>query len=328
MKIKNFMENSGFKVLAMARLSARDYSVVLYLINTALSELDQFITTEAELSSLVGYEEGMLRQTLTDLAEKNIIRIQYADHGSNGDLGSQSLRIGMNYDLSRWQMTFEKDASPHDAIVFPFRRQGSSANLMLFEGERQEKKPGKGATTETWRRVVDTFSRSREIIGDDEWKQAEEAAKILVDTHPVDQVLLMIRHFGLRIPTLSLLASSWQHYQEIFENETQKVDLMEARQKHIELDSRVREQVDNILADQDELELSQEEVTVLQILRNHRHPRRQLFWAYQLRSRYPKLSGFFADNVHLMLPVTTGGHVVKRPGDGPGWEPPMPPEKG
>ena len=51
---------------------------------------------------------------------------------------------------------------------------------------------------------------------------------------------------------------------------------------------------------------------MLNILIRHRHPRRQLFWAYQLRSRYTNLSSFFADNVALMLSVTSSGTVVKR----------------
>ena len=121
----------------------------------------------------------------------------------------------------------------------------------------------------------------------------------------------MIRHFGLRIPTLSLLASSWQHYQEIFEAETQKVDMLGARQKHQELDDKLRVQAESLLS-QGEGSLSEEERGVLNILLRHRHPRRQLFWAYQLRSRYPALTSFFADNVGLMLSVTSGGTVVKK----------------
>jgi hypothetical protein len=158
--------------------------------------------------------------------------------------------------------------------------------------------------------VIESFIQNRSL-DDDELEQVEAAAKILVEVHPVDQVLLMLRHFSLRIPTLSLLASSWQHYQEIFESETQKVDMLGARQKHQELDQKLRDQGEALLAEANSA-LTEEERTVLQILVKHRHPRRQLFWAYQLRSRYPNLSSFFADNASLMLPVTTGGTVVKR----------------
>src|SRR5690606_27213219 len=103
------------------------------------------------------------------------------------------------------------------------------AALRVMDGQKGQEKRKENGDDATWDRVVRSFCQGRSL-DDHEIEAAEETARILVDTHPVDQVLLMVRHFGHRIPTLSLLASSWQHYQEIFEAETQKVDLMEARQ--------------------------------------------------------------------------------------------------
>jgi hypothetical protein len=220
------------------------------------------------------------------------------------------MRIGIQFDMSKWILAYDVEATSRDAVVFPFRRQGAT-NLLVVEGHRKDQR-GKRPDDEsdTASRVLESFVQGRSL-DDDELEQAESSARVLVETHPVDQVLLMIRHFGLRIPTLSLLASSWQHYQEIFEGETQKVDMMEARQKHQELDQKLRTQAETLMAS-DASPLTEEERGVLQILLRHRHPRRQLFWAYQLRSRYPNLAAFFAENVHLMLSVTTGGTVVKR----------------
>jgi hypothetical protein len=281
---------------------------MLYLLNCAVSGLDQFITTESELASLIGYDDEILRATLGELAGKNIIRLHYGDTTTNGD--SASLRVGMQYDMSKWILAYDVEATSQDAIVFPFRRQGTT-NLLVVEGQKKDPRAKRSESEQsTWQRVLESFVQLRSL-DDDELEQATAAAKILVEVHPVDQVLLMLRHFGLRIPTLSLLASSWQHYQEIFEAETQKVDMLGARQKHQELDQKLRGQAEALLAKTDK-ELSEEERTVLQILVKHRHPRRQLFWAYQLRSRYPALSSFFADNVSLMLSVTTGGAVVKK----------------
>ncbi len=302
---KRFIKESGFKVLALARLSQCEYSVMLYLLNCAVSGLDQFITTEQELASLIGYDDTTLRSTLGELAGKNMIRLHYGDT-TNGD--STSLRVGMQYDMSKWVLNYAVEGTSQDAIVFPFRRQGT-ANLLVVEGHKKDPKKKPEEST-TWQRVLESFIQGRSL-DDDEVTQAEEAAEILVEVHPVDQVLLMIRHFGLRIPTLSLLASSWQHYQEIFEAETQKVDMLGARQKHQELDMKLREQAESLLMKTDK-ELSEEERTVLQILVKHRHPRRQLFWAYQVRTRYPNLGSFFADNVSLMLSVTSAGTVVKK----------------
>lgn len=306
LNFKRFSKESGFKVLALARLSQCEYSIMLYLVNCAISGLDQFITTEQELASLIGYDDSTLRASLGELAGKNMIRIHYGDTNTNDQT---SLRVGIQYDMSKWVMGYAVEATSSDAVVFPFRRQGT-AKLLVVEGQKKDPKAKKDGEAVTWQRVLESFVAGRSL-DDDELAQAEEAAQILVEVHPVDQVLLMIRHFGLRIPTLSLLASSWQHYQEIFEAETQKVDMLGARQKHQELDNKLREQAQALLESTDK-ELTEEERTVLQILVKHRHPRRQLFWAYQLRSRYANLGGFFADNVSLMLSVTSAGTVVKK----------------
>lgn len=313
---KAFIRNSGFKVLAMARLTQCEYSIVLYIINCSASGLDQFITTEEELASLIGFDHEEIRSSLENLASRHIIKIHYGDTQTQ-NLDHQSLRVGLEYNLSHWHLDFTENATSSDAIVFPFRRIGQ-VNLTVLPGRELNKHHEKGDREEkesdesTWERVAQAFFQGRSF-DDQEWERAYGAAKILVETHPVDQVLLMIRHFKERIPTLSLLASSWQHYQELFENETQKVDLLDARLKHKESDHQLREKAREILNRAEGQTLTDEEVTVLNILISHRHPRRQLFWAYQLRSRYPHLEEFFNDNKKYMLPVTTKGSVWKVP---------------
>jgi hypothetical protein len=309
-KFARFMRESGFKVLALTKLNECEYSIILYLFNCAVSGLDQIITTPSELASLTGYDDDIVNKSIGELAAMNIIRVHYGD-SAGIDPANVSMRVYVQYQVNKWVISHEIEQSSHDAVVFPFRRQGQS-NLQLLDGEKKDAKVRKaGDEQSTWKRVYDSFASGRELSGEDE-DQAIDASHVLVDTHPVDQVLLMLRHFEHRIPTLSLLASSWQHYQEQFEEETQKVDLLEARQKHHELDQKVRDHARAILDDTENKELGEEEKTVLQILLKHRHPRRQLFWAYQLRSRYPGLSAFFADNMNLMLSVTTGGTVVKK----------------
>ena len=309
-KFARFMHESGFKVLALAKLSECEYSIILYLFNCAVSGLDQIITTQSELASLTGYDDDIVNKSIGGLAAMNIIRVHYGD-SAGVDPTNVSMRVYIQYQVSKWVISNEVEQSSHDAVVFPFRRQGQS-NLQVLDGEKKDPKLRKaGEEHSTWKRVYESFANGRDLSSEDQ-EQAMDAARVLVDTHPVDQVLLMIRHFEQRIPTLSLLASSWQHYQEQFEEETQKVDLLGARQKHHELDQKIREQARTLLDDVENKDLGEEEKTVLQILLKHRHPRRQLFWAYQLRSRYPGLSSFFSDNMSLMLSVTTGGTVVKK----------------
>ncbi len=285
---------------------------MLYLLNCLVSGLDQVITTEAELGSLIGYDEQLLHSSLTSLAGKNMIKLHYVDPNKLGH-DTTSLRVGLQYDMTKWVLSYAVEATSKDAVVFPFRRQGKAA-LQVLDGQKKDPKTKWHVDSDeadaTWQRVLASFASVRSL-DDDEKEEAEASAKMLVDVHPVDQVLLIIRHFGSRIPTLSLLASSWQHFQELFETETQKVDMLEARQKHQEIDKKLREQASALLADEN-LQLKDEERGVLQILVKHQRPRQQLFWAYQRRTDYPNLQSFFADNVSIMLSVTTGGTVVKK----------------
>ncbi len=312
MAFQDFVRDSGLKVLAMVRLSQCDYSVILYLLNCAASGLDELITTEQELGSLIGFSEREIHSSLMELRERCMVNLHFSENNYHSD--RQSFRIGLEYDMDRWNLKFDREVTMPDAIVFPFRR--GSAGFQVFEGSKKDngqENHGIAITkaTPTWKRILDTYCQFT-ALDDDELKRAERDAQILVDTHPVDQVLLMVRHFGGRIPTLSLLASAWQHYQSVYEEETEKVDFSEARQKHLELDNRLREAVDTLLEKAQELNLNEEETTVLEILSKHRHPRRQLFWAYQSRSRYPNLQQFFHDNSHQMLPVTSSGNVWKK----------------
>lgn len=307
MTFDDFVRQSGFKVLSTAKLESCEFSLIMYLMNCSHSGLDQIVSTESELASLIGFEQQDVIDCIESLSVRNIVRVKYK---ANQNMDHPSLRIGMDYDVTKWNLDNDEDKSGHhqDAVVFPFRRREGAA-LHLVEKENHQENAGKKKAT--WKRVFDSYALGRSL-DDRDITQAEESAKVLVETHPVDQVLLMIRHFELRIPTLSLLASSWQHYQEMFEEETQKVDLLGARQKHQELDQAVRDEAQKVIDQADELELNEEERNVLQILIKHRHPRRQLFWAYQTRNRYPNLHGFFADNASMMLAVTSSGAIVKK----------------
>jgi hypothetical protein len=311
MNFKSFIKQSGFKVLALARLNECEYSLFLYLLNCSVSGLDDLVTTDNELASLIGVSQQKVQDALENLSTRQIIRLHY---GETLNRDSQSLRLGIQFNMKKWQLDYDSDVTVSDAVVFPFRRR-ATPNLSIVNPQVAKVDPEK-TQTETWRRVLTSFVQGRSF-DDTEIEMAEENAKVLVQTHPVDQVLLFIRHFGKRIPTLSLLASAWYHYQEQFEEETQKIDLLEARQKHSEQDQQVREQAQLMLAASDELGLSEDERIVLEVLSRHRHPRRQLFWAYQMRMNYPNLDGFFRDNAGLMLPVTSGGQVVRKAPENP-----------
>lgn len=310
MAFRSFINESGLKVLAMARLGQCEYGIMLYLLNASASGLEELVTNRKELSSLIGYDESTLVEGIQSLQEKSLIIAKYCEKNQQ-HLDRQSIRISVQWDITRWKLGFEEGVTANDAVVFPFR-QGKNLQLVSDPGEKLGTNAANiSKSLPTWQRIYNSFIDGREL----DKKQIEKAtqqSKMLVQTHPVDQVLLMLRHFGHRIPTLSLLASSWQHYQDLFEQETQKVDLMDARQKHVEQDSKLREEVESLLEKKEQLGLTEEEIEVLEIIFNHSHPRRQLFWAYQARGRYANLKEFFRENSKKMLPVSSSGAVIKK----------------
>lgn len=313
MIFQQFVGLSGLKVLAMARLSECEYSVMLYLLNCWASGHDELVTTERELSSLIGYEEKELNDSLFELSKRKILKVKTSEKIAT-NTNNHSIRICVIKDIEKWELNFDKDVTSKDAIVFPFRR---GNNLHIIKGT--DTLAGSIAAKKAQpacKRVFESFIEGR-ALDDRSITEEQESAKILVDTHPVDQILLMIRHLRKRIPTLSLLASSWQHFHEIFERETQKIDIQDARQKQQEMDEYLRECAEIELTKKKDLNFAPEEITVLEILAKHRYPRRQLFWAYQTRGRYPKLKNFFDENCKNMLPITTSGNIIKKK---PHWD--------
>lgn len=312
--IQRFLRESGLKVLAVSRMNSCEYSIVMYLLNAAMTGLENLITTESELGSIIGHSPREVRQAIEELESRHIIKSRYGDGSQTPKF--QSLSLGLQWDLSRWKLGLKEVPSHHEAVILPFRR--GFPKLSVVEGKRHEDHADRPlihkahSDEDTTQRITDAFSRGRDL-DEHERKINRQIAAALGAAHPVDQILLMIRHFDHRIPTLSLLASNWDHYVEQYENEHQKLDLFGQRQKQHELDQKVREAAQYALERREQLDLSDEEMQVLDLLANHRHPRRQLFWAYQMRIRYPKLTGFFSETHSLMLPITQSGTVVKMP---------------
>lgn len=309
MAMEQFLQKSGFKVLALARLTECEYSIVLYLMNCAVSGLEDIVTTEMELASLIHYQEEDVSRSLESLAGRQIVRARSSDH-SHGSSAHPSIRLNFQFDMTRWQLDSDQDLEAHDAVVYPFSVGNRKAQLEILA-----KPPSAAAESreekETWDRVVESFLQGRSF-DDAEIETHETSARLLMQDHPVDQVLLLLRHFGLRIPSLSLLASNWSHFQELYEAETQQVDLMDARRKHQELDQRLKESSRKWLDSAEQFGLTASEISILKLLIRHRHPRRQLFWAWQARSRYLNLRDFFDENQSLMLAVTTAGMIVRK----------------
>ena len=298
--LNRFLKSSGFKKLAESQLSSCEYSLVLYILNTAVSDFSHIITNEEELSIFLGRSEKDVFHALESLSSREIIKMRFSEKATLKQ-EKPSMMISFNFDTTKWFLPRALEVQ-NDARIYPFRR----GRFHSIQGGAQPKHE-ESEDQETCERIFRLFTASR-TLDENEISETNASARQLIDSHPVDQILLLIRHFGTRIPTLSLLASNWQHFTELFIDETQSIDMMGARQKHLELDSLLKERCEHLLETGN---LEEEEKNILQILILHRHPRRQLFWAFQSRSRYPGLRSFFEDNSGLMLGVTSTGTIVK-----------------
>lgn len=299
MQLNKFMKDAGFKILALSNLSSPQYSVVLYLINCAASGMDEILTTYSEFSSLMGYDEDTLREALLSLVDKNMIRLL------PGTSNADSIRISFEFEVNHWIIRQTQDLTPRDALIFPFKsKSGAGKKVIIHKAEDS-------AETEAWEVILNEYAREHEPSTLDLATEVK-AAHVLTETHPLNQVLIVLRYFGKRIKSLSLLASSWQHFQELFESENHKVDLDDARKKHHLLDEQLRNYAREHLSKAAQHDLSEDEIAVLKVIVYHQHPRRQLYWAYQFHDRYPKLQNFFINNAGLMLSVTTHGTIVKK----------------
>lgn len=295
MSLTQFMMNAGFKILAMLKLSSCEYSILMYVMNCSASGISELLTNYVELASLTKYKETELKKALLSLIERRILSCK--DRSIEKSDGS--IAIVFEPDVHKWKLNFSI-VSSKDAIVYPFKRDGN-----------QKPSPDTVQDQGQWHEIISVFVQGRSL-SEEELEKEKSGAKTLVETHPVEQILLILEHFAKRIRSLDLLASSWNHFYELYEEETQKVDFAEARKKHDQLDAKLKEAAAAWLAQRSTHKFSDEELAVLKLLINHKHPRRQLFWAYQSRDRYRKLIPFFKENKELMLSVTTGGHIVKK----------------
>ena len=306
MDIELFKGASGFKVLAMARLAPCEYSLLLYLLHCRSSGFQEVVTTEADLSSLLGYPKEVIEHSLEVLRDKSMIVFRFGKAPSVGQ-NAPSLSVGFQFDIGKWKLATASQPTHQDAIVYPFTREIHASFQLLPSAE--DLSPAQGKKAASWKNLSDLF-QSIHALPPETKKQMDVEAQLVAKNHPVEQALLLIRHFQTRIPSLALLVGSWQHYVELYESETQKIDLFEAKDRHIQIEQALKESASRW--NRETPDLSADEREVLQVITGHSHPRRQLFWAYQLRIQYPNLQAFFQENVDKMLAITSAGTPIKR----------------
>jgi hypothetical protein len=311
--IQRFLRESGLKILSVSDLSACEYSLLTFLLNSAMTGMENLLSSEREIASIIGHSARDVRQSIEDLHGRNFIKCHYGNGTAAPNM--QSLGLQIQWDVERWKLGIKEIPSHNEALILPFRR--AVTRLTVVEGTKeapQENSDSADPHGDTASRVINAFSKGRDFDERD-LETTKQLSAVLIAAHPIDQILVMIRHFGKRIPSLSLLASNWAQYVEKYEEEHLTIDFAGVRKKQHDLDQKVRDASLSALDRKDMTDLSEEEGNVLNVLAYHRHPRRQLFWAFQMRNRYPKLAEFFKATQDLMLPITEGDKVVKMPTD-------------
>jgi hypothetical protein len=152
---------------------------------------------------------------------------------------------------------------------------------------------------------MEAFARSKDVPLDEEKERAYAA--LLCENHPVEQIASLIEAFGREIPSLGLLAGAWMHYSERFHHlEKDEISLDAFRKKTDAMERKLRTLAASELKRAQSLKviLSADEELLLRIFMRHAHPRRQLYWALQVRGRYPHLQDFF----------TATADMAQRPG--------------
>jgi len=184
--------------------------------------------------------------------------------------------------------------SPGEALVFPTgQREGVRGGRSGAGASDAPKRlpPEEAAVA----RVLESFSAQKNGAADDDKERAY--ASLLCENHPVEQIVALIGAFGKEIPSLGLLAGAWMHYTERFHRLDKEEISLEAYRKKIEAAERKLRSLaaaELKRAQALKVTLSADEELLLRVFMRHEHPRKQLYWALQVQSRYPHLQDFFA----------------------------------
>jgi hypothetical protein len=299
--LRNFGERGGFKVLAVARLSSCSYSLVLYVLNCLVAGIDEIVSSTGELSVLLGVSEKQVKFAIDELSENNILSIT-KKHG-------KTLVLKMNLDPEKWKNLRSSpernkrvlgDAKNLHSIIpqknlneksSPIRVPLSSYEALLFPNQKKTKH--EDIHDEKLNKIIKIFTQNQKNNIDLE--KETDFAKLLLENHPIDQIISLINFFSKEIPSLSMLAGAWFHYLNKYREETADVDDLNAfRRKHEDYDKKIRNLAYFELKkiQKEKKTISADEELLLRILMRHEQPRKQLYWALKAREKYPGLTMF------------------------------------
>ena len=159
--------------------------------------------------------------------------------------------------------------------------------------------------------IVEFFADAKKLDKNLKEKSFVEA-KELLESHSFDSVLFVLKHFYTDIESLNCLGNRWDEYQKKLQTNLNEIDFEKAKKEHERENKDLKAAAYQWIDEAEVKKLTTEEVRVLEIISEHNHPRRQLFWAYRFKQNYPNLKSFFLENITRMLPVTTRGGFLKK----------------
>jgi hypothetical protein len=302
--LRDFWELGGFKVLAVARLASCSYSLVLYVLNCFVAGIDEIVSSTGELSILLGVPERQVKLAVEELSDSNILSVT-RKHG-------RTLVLKMNLDPEKWknlrstperskrilgdaknlhslipQKNISSKAKPikvslssQEALMFPKKvisHNKNSKNIDINQNEEIKK-------------ILEAFSEYHKNQID--IKKESNFAILLLENHPVEQIISLIHFFSKEIQSLSMLAGAWFHYMNKYREETADVDDLNAfRRKHEDFDEKIRTLASFELKkiQREKKNITADEELLLHILMRHEQPRKQLYWALKAKEKYPGL---------------------------------------
>lgn len=316
-----FLSGGAFKLLALSGLSGHALSLMCYLLNCYVSGIDDVMSSSRELSVLLGFPEPDVRQALELLIEMNMVscvrddgerqvyRVQLqTEHWRNLRIpalrdGTPRRRIGdaaniwpirplQPPDIPEGGAELQAaDENSLDALSYPLER-GSGASEPAGEGEETGRKTQLEDIVEAFMADHPEADRGKERV----------FAETLLAQHDGDLVLHMVQTFGRELSSLGLLIGAWLHFSQKFvalQSDEQMARLDDYRRQNEAQERNLRRSarrlLDKAASESPALVLSSHELTLLHVLSEHAHPRKQLYWALKMRHRYPELTQFLKE---------------------------------
>lgn len=101
MSFKSFIENNGFKILALAKLKSPSYSILLYLFNEMAAGATEVIASVKELAAFLRIPEKHTQEGLDELLTINMIVLT--------EISGKPLRIKLQEDLNVWKVEWKPE---------------------------------------------------------------------------------------------------------------------------------------------------------------------------------------------------------------------------